>query len=388
MTHIAQLNAPLLFSDSISTSTSSEFRGSDQAAVTANVHDNQRRMTEQGTPALQVANNPSDTKGKQPLKSSLRASSTPRYSAISSVLATPARSDDQSSDSSVTKGKRKADEVDLTPPDQRSLHAKFAVPEDLPREASFSFLRVVTLTLSRAVAKRPGPDPHAPSSFRAKRARLSASSSPGPAPSRPDASLNATNSGTWTSTTSSKIWSLSRQQSMTKPPSSKTNSYRSDMPSERVRSYERTRSMSQLSHTSIPVSALVSPRAPSVSKSMTSAYHMRDPRRPPRVQPTPWGLKLATEYEDGSPIHAWLFFLGFIIFPLWWVASVWRIPQTRSVGGSDVEKAVTLDDPQVEHGQSFLSAHFPPLNQPWWPLYHLQTLEPGGSAAASWQVSP
>jgi len=72
-------------------------------------------------------------------------------------------------------------------------------------------------------------------------------------------------------------------------------------------------------------------------------------RKPPRVQPTPWGLRLRTEFEDGSSIHAWFFFLGFIIFPLWWLASVWRIPQTRSVGGSEVEKAVTLDDPQVEH---------------------------------------
>ena len=78
---------------------------------------------------------------------------------------------------------------------------------------------------------------------------------------------------------------------------------------------------------------------------------MRDPRKPPRVQSTSWGLRLRTEVEDGSPIHAWFFFLGFIFFPLWWFASVWRIPQTRSVGGSEVEKAVTLDDPQVEHGQ-------------------------------------
>ena len=212
--------------------------------------------------------------------------------------------------------------------------------------------------------KRAGPDLHAPSSFRAKRARLSTTSySPGPSPSRPDTSLNATNTGTWTSNTSSKIRSLARQQSVTKPPSSKTNSYRSDMPSDRIRSYERTRSMSQLSHTSIPVSALVSPRAPSVSKSLTSAYHMRDPRRPPRVQPTPWSLRLKTEDEDGSPIHAWFFFLGFIFFPLWWFASVWRIPQTRSVGGSEVEKAVTLDDPQVEHGQLSPSLRFPQLSQ-------------------------
>ena len=253
----------------------------------------------------------------------------------------------------------------------------------------FHFLES-SLTLLRAVEKRSGSDLHGPSSFRAKRARLSTSShSPGPSPSRPDPLLNASNTGTWTSTTSSKIRSLSRQQSVTKPPSSKTNSYRSDLPSERVRSYERARSVSQLSHTSIPVSALVSPRAPSVSKSLTSAYHMRDPRKPPRVQPTPWGLRLGTEFEDGSPIHAWLFFLGFIVFPLWWAASVWRIPQTRSVGGSEVEKAVTLDDPQVEHGQSTSSIYFP---QPNWSrpplLCYLQMRGHGGSAAASWRVPP
>ena len=355
----------MLFSDSNSYFSSSEFRGSDQAAVTGDEQEKHRRMTEQGTPALPVANNPSDTKGKQPLKSSLRAGSTPRYSTISAVLTTPTRSENQSSDSGTSKGKRKADEVDLTPPDQKSLHATFAVPEDLPSESPFSFLHVVTLIFLRAAAKRP--DFHAPSSFRAKRARLSTSSySPGPSPSRPDTSLNATNTGTWTSATSSKIRSLSRQHSVTKPPSSKTNSYRSDIPSDKIRvsdRYERTRSMSQLSHTSIPVSALVSPRVPSVSKSLTSAYHMRDPRKPPRIQPTPWSLRLRTDFEDGSSIHAWLFFLGFIIFPLWWFASVWRIPKTRRVGGSEVEKAVTLDDPQVEHGQLSLSAHLSRLDQ-------------------------
>jgi hypothetical protein len=103
--------------------------------VTGNEYNKHKRMTEQGTSTLQVANNPSNTKGKQPLKSSLRASSsTPRYSAISTVLATPTRLENQSSDSGGSKGKRKADEIDITPPDQKSLHAKFAVPEDLPCE--------------------------------------------------------------------------------------------------------------------------------------------------------------------------------------------------------------------------------------------------------------
>ena len=144
--YVMELNTFLLFSDSNSPSSSSEFCGGDQAAVTDDEHDKHRRMTEQGTPALQVANGPSDTKGKQPLKSSLRASSTQRYSAISTVLATPTRQENPPSDSGVTKGKRKADEVDPIPPDQRSLHATFALPEDLPCGSTFSFLQVVTLT--------------------------------------------------------------------------------------------------------------------------------------------------------------------------------------------------------------------------------------------------
>ena len=128
-----------LFPDSISSSSPSESCSGGQAAVTGDEHDKHRRMTEQGTSTPQVANGPSDTKGKQRLKSSLRASSTPRYSAISTVLATPVQSDNSSSDSGVTKGKRKADEVDAISPDQKSLHATFAVPEDLPRESQFSF---------------------------------------------------------------------------------------------------------------------------------------------------------------------------------------------------------------------------------------------------------
>jgi hypothetical protein len=59
----------------------------------------------------------------------------------------------------------------------------------------------------------------------------------------------------------------------------------------------------------------------------------------------------------GSPLHAWLFFLGFVLFPVWWVAAVVGIPRTRSIGHDghpgSVEKGVVLDDPQVEHGGCF-----------------------------------
>lgn len=105
-----------------------------------------------------------------------------------------------------------------------------------------------------------------------------------------------------------------------------------------------------MSEISFPISALVAPHAPSVSI-RSGGYYMRDPRKPPRVQPTPWTLTFPSPDEQGSPVHAWAFFVGFVLFPLWWVASFWRIPRTRRVGGTDTEKAVTLDDPQVEHGE-------------------------------------
>ncbi|KAJ7846867.1 hypothetical protein B0H14DRAFT_2771132 [Mycena olivaceomarginata] len=111
-----------------------------------------------------------------------------------------------------------------------------------------------------------------------------------------------------------------------------------------------------MSQVSIPISALVSPHAPSVARSgMGMAYHMQDPRRPARTQPTGWGLTLG---DDGgrSPVHAWLFFAGFVLFPLWWVAAFGvPIPQTRRLGdeeeGDEKGKGraqVVLDDPQVE----------------------------------------
>jgi len=45
-----------------------------------------------------------------------------------------------------------------------------------------------------------------------------------------------------------------------------------------------------------------------------------------------------------------MFFLGFILFPLWWLAG-WVIPihRTRQLEAGDAEKGVVLDDPQVEH---------------------------------------
>lgn len=84
---------------------------------------------------------------------------------------------------------------------------------------------------------------------------------------------------------------------------------------------------------------------------------MRDPRKPAPVQPTPWSLSLPEKgwqrWTDGggSPIHAWMFFFGFVIFPLWWLAGfLVRIPRTREIGAEAEEKGVVLDDPQVEHG--------------------------------------
>ncbi|EJF60956.1 hypothetical protein BD309DRAFT_859917 [Dichomitus squalens] len=230
------------------------------------------------------------------------------------------------------KGKRKADQVDVTPPDQRAAghHATFAIPTDGRRSQHVS-----------EVSKPP-------SSYQGrKRARLStsgASPSASPGPSRPG-SVQRQLTDSWPSR-SGAPGALHRATSKTasapsaRPESMSTNAHRHGQAH-----VDRRRSMSEIS---FPISALVAPHAPSMSV-RSGGYYMRDPRKPPKIQPTPWTLRLNSAEEQGSPVHSWMFFIGFILFPLWWLASFWRIPQTRRVGGTDTEKAVTLDDPQVEH---------------------------------------
>jgi hypothetical protein len=61
--------------------------------------------------------------------------------------------------------------------------------------------------------------------------------------------------------------------------------------------------------------------------------------------------------HGGSPLHAtaWLFFVGFLIFPIWWIAAFIGTPKTRRLGANEAEKGVVLlDDPQVEYGTSVI----------------------------------
>ncbi|KAJ7046478.1 hypothetical protein C8F04DRAFT_1064428 [Mycena alexandri] len=113
-----------------------------------------------------------------------------------------------------------------------------------------------------------------------------------------------------------------------------------------------SRAPSRMSQASLPISALVAPHAPSVVSTNT-AYHMRDPRKPPRIQPTGWGLEFGPGrwwQGGGSPLHAWLFFVGFVLFPVWWVAGLCvPIPRTRRLDAEEKSRGqVWLDDPQVE----------------------------------------
>ena len=142
-----------------------------------------------------------------------------------------------------------------------------------------------------------------------------------------------------------------------------------------TRKHERHHSISQVS---IPISAIVSPHAPSVSRS--TKFHMRDPRRPPKKpNDTPWGLRFATEDEPGSPIQAWCFFFGFVLFPVWWIAGLLlRVPKTRIAG--DAEKAVAIDDPQIEHGKPLLLFYRLGFRR-----LPCQTREYGAFGAVSWQ---
>ncbi|KAF7306483.1 WD-REPEATS-REGION domain-containing protein [Mycena indigotica] len=222
------------------------------------------------------------------------------------------------------KGKRKADEVDgNTPPDARK--ATFAAS---PRP----------LRASNATS-------NAPSSYhrQPKRARLSTQSED--TTNRPDTAATV---GSWSSRRSNQR-PLSRSQSLSQQSS-----------------LHRASSRRSLSQSSIPISALISPHAPSIALSSGhNAFHMRDPHKPPKVQPTGWTLAMGeidmqgshiwrsfTE-TGGSPLHAWLFFVGFVLFPVWWVASFLQVIRTRTLGHDTEGKGqsqgqVVLDDPQVE----------------------------------------
>jgi len=224
-----------------------------------------------------------------------------------------------------SKGKRKADDLNTTPPDQKkdAQHATFAPVDIRPLRVSDSS--------------------HAPSSYQNKRARISP---PLPTTSQPrdtSAGQQATNTGSWSSRTSSRTPPHRTPSRATSSRSANQQQHKHHHQQTHRASSER-RSLSQIS---IPISALVSPHAPSISRS--SKFHMQDPQKPPRKRDTGWSLRFKDEDEAGSPIQAWFFFIGFVLFPLWWAASVTRTPKTRRVGGSDTEKAVTLDDPQVEH---------------------------------------
>ncbi|KAI0298148.1 hypothetical protein B0F90DRAFT_1632918 [Multifurca ochricompacta] len=245
----------------------------------------------------------------------------PSFSLVAAVATTSNRSPPQTPVSSpgrseIVKGKRKADDVDTTPPDSKK--ATFAVPLPLP------------------ASQREHASSLAPSSYHNKRARLS-----GPSPPPPP--LNASNTGTYPSRASSRL-ALTRAPSSTRSAPAHTTTGIGTGSPENASERERRLSLSQRS---IPISALVTPHAPSIG--LTSpAYHMRDPRRPPRHMETGWALRFRTKEEEGSPVQAWFFYVALVLFPLWWIGAVWRVPKTRVVGGTDTEKAVPLDDPQIE----------------------------------------
>lgn len=218
-----------------------------------------------------------------------------------------------------------------------------------------------------------GVSTHAPSSFnRSKRVRLTETpegrgsyrsiSRAGSLPTPNDSPPNAKNTGSWSSKGSHAAMSQSSHNYGHQGATSVGHGSYSQQ--------HRAPSRRSLSQASIPISALISPHAPSIGR--LSTFHMRDPRKPNPIQPTPWSLSFpSTAQSDesrwssrgwlergGSPLHAWLFFIGFLLFPLWWAAAlVIPIPRTRTLGESaDTEKGVILDDPQLEHGAYYCFA--------------------------------
>ncbi|KAG8214666.1 hypothetical protein J3R82DRAFT_9744 [Butyriboletus roseoflavus] len=261
---------------------------------------------------------------------------TPMSSSMQGEPSTPTPAPRQLSDKS--KGKRKAeDNIDITPPEQKKegQRATFLLP-------------------SQSRSQRVSNSSHAPSSYHRKRARLS-SSSPfaTPAQSRPSSVQETPQSGSRNHYFTSLSSSTGARVAPPRTPSraASTRSRQPPTPST-TRKHERRQSMSQVS---IPISAFISPHAPSVTPS--TKFHMRDPRKPPKKpNETPWGLRFATEDEPGSPLQAWCFFFGFLLFPVWWIAGLFlRVPTTRIAGGVDAEKGVAIDDPQIEHTNVILT---------------------------------
>ncbi|KAF8635983.1 hypothetical protein AX15_000147 [Amanita polypyramis BW_CC] len=260
------------------------------------------------------------------------------------------------SSGSRTTGKRKADEAEVgtgspSKDSRKEYRATFA-PDQRPHR----------------ISENSGSS-QAPSSYRRKRARLSTSSDLRPL-SRSSTmtslreNLSAGNTGSWPSRASTRGQPLASpshhlsRQSISMQSQRLSNHSQSHRPS---REPSRRRS---LSGASIPISALVSPHAPSISRSKT--FHMHDPRKPGPIQRTSWVLSLPSQAAQGeprlalkgwverggSPIHAWLFFLGFLFFPVWWLAAFIGIPKTRRIGEGETEKGVVLDDPQVEYNST------------------------------------
>ncbi|KJA24013.1 hypothetical protein HYPSUDRAFT_136899 [Hypholoma sublateritium FD-334 SS-4] len=257
-----------------------------------------------------------------------------------SVLKVPTTPSATEKSHSSGSGKRKADEAgvsgDTTPPkESREARTTFA-PEPRPHRASATS----------------GVSTHAPSSFnRSKRVRLTETpegrgsyrsiSRAGSLPTPNDSPPDAKNTGSWSSKGSHAAMSQSSYNYVHQGATSVGHGSHSQQ--------HRAPSRRSLSQASIPISALISPHAPSIGR--LSTFHMRDPRKPNPIQPTPWSLSFPSTAQGGSALHAWLFFIGFIIFPLWWAAAlVIPIPRTRTLGESaDTEKGVILDDPQLEH---------------------------------------
>lgn len=204
---------------------------------------------------------------------------------------------------------------------------------------------------------------HAPSSFLSqksrKRVRLS---SPLPSPSHSRrgsvSNSNAQGVGTWSSRNSSRTnASSSMQQASTSSPpqrpASRASHVRSASVTTPVGRQQTRRSISIMSQSSIPISAIISPHPPSIDR--LSKFHVRDPKKAPPKRSVGWTLRLRTADDHGSPIQAWCFWAGFLFPLLWWFASFWPIPKTRIL---DAEKSIPVDDPNVEHGayHSFIYA--------------------------------
>lgn len=265
---------------------------------------------------------------------------------LSSSMSDPGPALDSDMDYTVG-SKRKITDAEDEPVSSTTLTPSASAP--LNGNANKNSVRSILLTRSES-ADRPSDashTSHAPSSFRLhnpKRIRLSDAPPPSQTHSRPTSPSRSPPRTRVPSSSSSPTPSRTGSALRTGAGPFTTTTTRAQSQTS-FSSQGHHRAPSVAGSTSIPVLAILTPKAPSIdTRHSLNTYHMRDPSLPPTKRHSKVWKGAATRKvvdEDPGymmrsrsslvgwgverrlfPLQGWAFVVGFIVFPLWWIAAV------------------------------------------------------------------